>query len=381
MSGDMVRRSVAAMLRNQDGGGAFVASPDFSQYHYCWLRDGSFTAYALDVAGEHAASARYHAWVGRAIAGIGGRIDAAIARNREGGDLDPARMPPARFALEGSVVADDWPNFQMDGYGTWLWALGQHLSRTGREDVPPELGVAVTRVARYLSEFAFAPCYDVWEESGTAVHTSTLSCVHGGLASAARLLRDPGLSERSDAVRSVVRDTAVRLGRYVKSSVSDEVDSSLLWLSVPFGVVDPLDPLLARTVGVIEERVTFEGGLRRYRGDTYFGSGAWPVLTASLGCHHAAAGDAEAACRARDWVEAHFDDEGRLGEQFGGERRDEEHYKQWVERWGPPAADLTWSHAMYVVLCAAIDTDVSAQLAAGMVSASDRPSGDGLNDG
>lgn len=381
MSGGTVDRSVAAMLRNQDAGGAFVASPDFSQYQYCWLRDGSFTAYALDVAGEHAASARYHAWVGHAIEGIGKRIDAAIARNRDGRDLDPARMPPARFALGGSVVADDWPNFQMDGYGTWLWALGEHLSRTGREDVPPELGSAVACVARYLDEFAFAPCYDVWEEYGTAVHTSTLACVHGGLASAARLLGDPGLTERSDAVRGVVRDAAVRLGRHVKSSDSDEVDSSLLWLSVPFGVVDPLDPLLAHTVRVIEEWLTFEGGLRRYRGDTFFGSGAWPVLTASLGCHHAAAGHAEGARRARDWVAAHFDDEGRLGEQFGGERRDKEHYSEWVDRWGPPAADLTWSHAMYVVLCAAIDTDASPQHAAGVVSAREWPSGDGLNEG
>ena len=51
----------------------------------------------------------------------------------------------------------------------------------------------------------------------------------------------------------------------------------------------------------------------------------------------------------------HFDDNGCLGEQFGGERRDPEHYREWVDRWGPPAKDLTWSHAMYVVLCAALD--------------------------
>jgi GH15 family glucan-1,4-alpha-glucosidase len=43
-----VAPSVAAILRNQHPSGAIVASPDFSQYQYCWLRDGSFIAHALD---------------------------------------------------------------------------------------------------------------------------------------------------------------------------------------------------------------------------------------------------------------------------------------------------------------------------------------------
>lgn len=48
----MVERSVQSILRNQEANGAIIASPDFAQYHYCWLRDGSFCAYALDLAGN-----------------------------------------------------------------------------------------------------------------------------------------------------------------------------------------------------------------------------------------------------------------------------------------------------------------------------------------
>ena len=146
----------------------------------------------------------------------------------------------------------------------------------------------------------------------------------------------------------------MNFGRYVKSTESDEVDASILWLSTPFRVVEPDDRNFAETVRVIEERLRLDGGLRRYPTDTYFGSGAWPVLTASIGWHYLSVGDPDAARLARDWVAAHFDEQGRLGEQFGGERRDPEHYLEWVERWGPPAKDLTWSHAMYVVLCAAL---------------------------
>jgi hypothetical protein len=53
-------------------------------------------------------------------------------------------------------------------------------------------------------------------------------------------------------------------------------------------------------------------------------------------------------------VAARIDGEGRLPEQVGGDRRDPEHYHEWVARWGPSAADLVWSHAMYVVLATEI---------------------------
>jgi GH15 family glucan-1,4-alpha-glucosidase len=264
-------------------------------------------------------------------------------------------MPPARFALDGSNVVDDWPNFQIDGYGTWLWSFGQHLLQTGESTVPEAFRASVERVGRYLDAFALTPCFDVWEESGSALHTSTLACVYGGLTAAARLLKDEDLFERAESVRSQLRDSALRLGRYVKSTESDDVDASILWLSTPFRIVEPTDLAFAETVRLIEEHLDLDGGLRRYRTDSYFGSGAWPVLTASLGWHYATVGNHEAASHARDWVSAHFDEKGRLGEQFGGERRDPEHYREWVERWGPPAKDLTWSHAMYLVLCAALD--------------------------
>jgi GH15 family glucan-1,4-alpha-glucosidase len=264
-------------------------------------------------------------------------------------------MPPARFALDGSNVVDDWPNFQIDGYGTWLWSYGQHLLSTGRDGLPEEFRSSVERVGRYLDAFALTPCFDVWEENGSALHTSTLACVYGGLTAAARLLEDKELAERAESVRAQVRESATRLGRYVKSTESDDVDASILWLSTPFCVIEPDDRYFAETVRTIEERLSLDGGLRRYPTDTYFGSGAWPVLTASLGWHYAAVSELDAARLSRDWVTARFDDEGRLGEQFGGERRDAEHYNEWVERWGPPAKDLTWSHAMYVVICAALD--------------------------
>jgi GH15 family glucan-1,4-alpha-glucosidase len=350
-----VRNSVDSILRLQSENGAFIASPDFAEYHYSWLRDGSFCAYALDRAGEHDASRRFHSWASAAIEGISSIIDDVVRRHERAERLDPSHMPPARFALDGSTVTDDWPNFQIDGYGTWLWSLGQHLLITGESEVPTEFVASVQRAGRYLASFALSPCYDVWEESGSALHTSTLACVYGGLTTAARLLTDFELLERALEVKERLRLSSVQLGMYAKSNENSDVDASTLWLSTPFRVVEPTDPSFSRTVARIEEELSLSGGIRRYPTDIYFGSGAWPVLTASLGWHLLTVGDLEGARRCHEWISERFDEEGRLGEQFGGELRDAPHYEEWVERWGPPAQDLTWSHAMYVVLSIAIE--------------------------
>ncbi len=212
----------------------------------------------------------------------------------------------------------------------------------------------MARAARYLATFALTPCYDVWEENGSAVHTSTLACVYGGLTTAARLLDDTRIARAAHKVEDRLHE-AILNGVYVKSSENGDVDASELWLLAPFRAVELSDRAYAETVATIEDRLTLDGGIRRYSTDVYFGSGAWPVLTASLGWNAVVSGDLEKAKRCLSWIAGHFDDAGLLGEQYGGERRDEKHYDEWVARWGSPAKDLTWSYAMYVALMIAID--------------------------
>jgi GH15 family glucan-1,4-alpha-glucosidase len=347
---DLSQVSTKAILACQSAGGAFIASPDFSQYRYCWLRDGSFAAYALDRVGEHGSSARFHGWVDSAIGGIAGLMDRAVDKRRANKAIDPGDLPPARFALDGLPVDDDWPNFQIDGYGTWLWSLRQHLDLSGVTELPPARRDAVERAASYLATFAFDPCFDVWEMSGNAVHTSTLASIYAGLAAASAMLGDPALATRAEEVRAMVRASAASAGRFEKSSISREPDASLLWLSAPFGLVGGDDPVFLATVTAIERDLTFDGGVRRFPSDTYFGGGAWPVLTASLGWHYASVGDRARALTCQDWIEAKFSSSGELAEQFGGERRNRPMFDQWADHWGPPARQLTWSHAMYLVL-------------------------------
>lgn len=348
----LAQDSVRAILQNQDPRGSFVASPDFPQYQYCWLRDGSFTAYALDCAGEHGAARRFHDWCARAVGHVGPLIEAALARHRAGEALEVGRMPPARYGLGGEAIYDDWPNFQVDGYGTWLWALGEHRRLGGGGLLPSEWEPAITLASQYISKLGTSPCFDVWEEGDGSVHTATLGCVYAGLRAGAQLLRDSELKDRAESLRGLLLANAEREGFFVKSDRSRDVDGALLWLCEPLGVVEAGDACFAETLRRIATDLDLEGGVRRYPGDTYYGGGAWPVLTASLGLCYAATGDVAGAQRCMAWVSERVDAEGRLGEQYAGERRDSEHYQLWVKRWGPPATELVWSHAMYVVLAA-----------------------------
>ena len=351
----MARKSIDAVLAQQTPSGAFVASPDFSQYGYCWLRDSSFAAYALDRVGESASSAAYHAWVQQTLAGVAGIMEKAIDRRSASVTADPTELLPARFDLEGKVVADDWPNFQIDGYGTWLWALREHLSVVGQAGLSRGLKEVVERTAAYLSAYAMSPCFDVWEMNGEAVHTSTLACVYGGLIAASELLASDALKQRASEVLDFVQSELGTEAGFKKSTLSGEVEASTLWLARPFGLISPDSTRFSAMVERIERHLIHDGGVRRFESDTYFGGGAWPVLTASLGWHYVAQGDLAKARALLARIESHFSPDGLLGEQFGGDTRDPTMFAEWVTRWGPPAQCLTWSHAMHLVL----DVEVS----------------------
>jgi GH15 family glucan-1,4-alpha-glucosidase len=341
--------SIRSMLDHQVGSGAFIASKDFAPYRYSWLRDGSFIAFSLDRAGERDASERFHRWVASAIAGIAPTVRDATERRLAGQENVASRMPPARFALDGSVTSDDWPNFQVDGYGTWLWALEYHVGRWGGS-LGDELAESVELAGRYLQAVGQDPCFDCWEENGADVHTSTLACVYAGLGAAAALTGSGQARRKAEEVADNIVSRVGKGGTFAKSSAHPGVDASLLWLAVPFAVVDVQDPAMVATASLIEQSLDLEGGVRRYKEDTYYGGGAWPLLTAWLGWYRASQGDLDAANRYASWVEQRYDHAGRLPEQVGGETRDPTDYMSWVGRWGEPAADLTWSHAMYFVL-------------------------------
>lgn len=344
-------RDIEALLAHQREDGALVASPTYSQYPYVWLRDGAFIAHALDRAGSPDRAAAFHGWVARTIHGHGDAVRRLIARGEAGEHPEERAFLPARFDVDGAWHADDWPAFQLDGYGQWLWSLERHVGVWG----PPSPLVADTArlVADYLLVFRLEPCYDAWEEGRTQLHTSTLASVAAGLRAAGRLFGAGYESAAEEVVRFMERECVAPHGggsSFIKAVRNPAVDASLLWLSTPFDLWGAADPRVVATVGRIEAELVRDGGVMRYRSDTFYGGGAWVLLSAWLGWHHARAGNHERAAALARWVDAQRDEDGRLPEQVAVSTTHTRFLRFWTERWGEPARPLLWSHAMRLLL-------------------------------
>jgi GH15 family glucan-1,4-alpha-glucosidase len=349
-------RSLAVLRQGQAASGAFVASPAFRIYDYGWLRDGAFCAYACDVVGEQARSAAFHRWVGSTIEAHRPLAEAAIARVAHGEVPPSVAMLPARYTLGGAIEEvendDPWPNFQIDGYGMWLWALEHHLQGAS---VSGELAATVELVAGYLAATWQLECWSCWEEFQGGEHTSTLAAAFAGLTAAARLLDDARWDAEAARIREALLGRFTVAGRFGRGPADARVDGSLAWLSVPFGVLPPDDPRIVATIETIKrDLIGPGGGVYRYLGDTYYGGGEWLLLTSSLAWHEAVAGDSGAAEELRRWVRAQATVGGDLPEQVTGHAQEPLMVESWVERWGPVANPLLWSHAMYLISEAAL---------------------------
>jgi GH15 family glucan-1,4-alpha-glucosidase len=342
----------AAVLAAQLPNGAYPASAAFSQYGHCWLRDGSFIAHAADRAGLHDSAARFHDWVGRCVTAQADTVQGLIARRHAGTPISEFEFLPARYTVEGEWQHDGWPNFQLDGYGQWLWSLANHLALTGVTEVPAQLSAAVVTVVDYLEEFWDEPCYDCWEEFRSQLHTATLASISAGMTAIASYL-PPEVAARAaatgDAARDVVLTECVVDGHFVKHIGNEEVDASLVWLATPFGLVAEDDPVLLATVAKIERDLVVDHGTSRYRADTYYGGGEWPLLSASLAWFHARGGRPDDAFAYLDWIEGRRLRDGSLPEQVPRLHHNARFLEHWTRNWGASASPLVWSHAMALV--------------------------------
>ena len=369
---DLYRHSIDVILQNQDASGAYLASPAFETYHYCWLRDGSFIAYAMDRVGETGSAEKFYRWVGRTIRRYSGKVDILEGQLKAGEIPDRSGILNTRFTVEGFEETEDneWGNFQVDGYGSWLWGLAQHVKITGRYTLLEELVEPIDTTLRYINLVWQLPNYDCWEEHPEYLHPYSLATLYGGLAAVGQLQTEGKMQGCSfdagrlaEEIKEFLSKYAVLKGRFVKHLLpangdhpvrpveESGVDASLLGLAVPYGVFDLVDPRILATIEGIEKDLHLpNGGVYRYREDVYYGGGEWIILSAWLGWYLALSGKYEQARELLQWIEKNADDRGNLTEQVSEHLLSAKDYQPWFEKWGAVANPLLWSHAMYLLL-------------------------------
>jgi|DewCreStandDraft_2_1066082.scaffolds.fasta_scaffold01506_2 GH15 family glucan-1,4-alpha-glucosidase len=358
---DLFQRSIHVILANQAESGAYVACPNFPAYRYSWFRDGAFIAYAMDLAGQHDSAQRFHDWAARTVLRHADKAERAMQRATHGEPLGGDYLH-ARYTTDGAEGLQDWPNFQLDGFGTWLWALGEHLRRTAGP-LPSHWREAIHLTSSYLAALWRFPCFDLWEEHPDRVHPYTLAAIYAGLQAASRKGFSPeevntGWLTTADEIRRFVLAQGVRDGHLVKHVGSAVVDASLIGVATPYRLLTPDDPIMRATAARIEADLRPQGGgVHRYAQDTYYGGGEWVLLAAWLGWYYVEIGETEKAEELQRWVEAQANVHGHLPEQVSAHLLASEHYAEWEARWGPVANPLLWSHAMYLILYCAQGRD------------------------
>ncbi len=186
----LVESSLALIETHQHSSGAYPACPDYPVYRYSWLRDGAFIADAMSRAGRPDSAERFFGWCAATIDARAERIARLAARAAQGEEIRADEMLPTRYTLEGDDGDEPWWDFQLDGYGTWLWALTAHAARHRR---PIELyRPAICSTVDYLVAFGDRPCYDWWEEHAERRHVSTLGAVTAGLRAARQVTAEDG---------------------------------------------------------------------------------------------------------------------------------------------------------------------------------------------
>ena len=348
---DLQQRSID-IIRAGQFDGAYAACLSFSQYGYSWLRDGTWIAYGMAAVGQTESARAFHQWASRTLIGYANKVDLLLAKIAQDEALNDADFLPTRFELDGHIGQEEWPDFQLDGYGTWLWGLVEFVRTHNDDDLWQAARPAVVTVVRYLTALWKSPNYDCWEEHRHHIHTATLAALYGGLCAVQSLESELIPAGLPEAIRDFVLTKAVASdGHFMKYLGNDAVDASLLWIALPYKLVDVNDQRFLATLEKIERDIYRPGGgVYRYRADTYYGGGEWLLLTLWLAWAYIELGRHQEAGSLIDWVESQAALSGEMPEQVSGHLLAGDYYKEWVTRWGEPATPLLWSHGMYLLL-------------------------------
>ncbi|MGC5224570.1 glycoside hydrolase family 15 protein [Micromonospora sp. DT81.3] len=351
--------SVELILQLQDASGAYPASPTFSAYAgYSWFRDGAFIADAMSAVGEAESATKFFDWCSSILLAREGQIERINACAAAGNPVPDGEMLAARFTFAGGDGTDEWWDFQLDGYGTWLWAVAVHAQRHNLDLRRWSHGIRLA--VDYLLSSWQRPCFDWWEENAALVHGSTLGCIAAGLAAIA----DSGIlgDEQAVNVRAAVSEIVATLtergltdGHLAKWLGSSEVDASLVAIIAPLGVFAASDLIGRRTISAVDTELTVGDGTHRYLADTFFGGGQWPLLSCFLGLAYTAAGDRARALALLTWAASTASSSNALPEQVGEHLLDRSMTQVWIDRWGTVAQPLLWSHAMYIRLAVELE--------------------------
>ncbi len=264
--------------------GGLVAAPTTSlparfggvrnwDYRYCWIRDATFSLYALMTGGFTEEARAWWEWLHRAVAGHPAdvRIMYGVGGERRLREVELDWLPGYEGARPVRIGNAAHSQFQLDVFGEVLDAL--HCARRMGLELDPD----GWRVQRLLVEFVESvwrqPDEGMWEVRGSRRHfTHSKVMAWVALDRAVKAVERFGFDgpmERWRRLRAMIhadvcdRGFDEKTNTFVQSYGAKEVDASLLMIPL-VGFLPADDPRMRGTVQAIQDRLVIDGFLTRY---------------------------------------------------------------------------------------------------------------------
>jgi GH15 family glucan-1,4-alpha-glucosidase len=264
--------------------GGLVAAPTTSlpeelgglrnwDYRYCWLRDATFTLYALISGGYHAEAAQWRDWLLRAVAGHPSNIQNlyGLAGERRIPEWEIPWLPGYQGAKPVRAGNDASGQLQLDVVGEIMDAL--KLARhSGLE--PDEGAWAIQRsLLDWLETVWSKPDRGIWEIRGQPrhfTHSKVMAWVAFDRAiKAVEISKFQGPADHWRKLRAVIHEEVCTKGfdpqrnTFVQYYGANQEDAALL--NIPLvGFLPAEDPRVIGTVKAIGQNLMHDGLIKRY---------------------------------------------------------------------------------------------------------------------
>jgi GH15 family glucan-1,4-alpha-glucosidase len=264
--------------------GGIVAAPTTSlperiggvrnwDYRYCWLRDATFSLYAMLNAGYVDEARAWRKWLLRAVAGDASKVQIlyGVGGQRRLPEIDLDWLPGYAGSSPVRIGNAAHEQFQLDVYGEVMDLL--HQARVHGLD-PDDRAWSLQRTLLDFLEGAWdQPDNGIWEVRGERrhfTHSKVLAWVAFDRAvQGIDRFGLPGQADHWRRVRAEIHDEVCRegfnteLNSFTQAYGSTDLDASTLLIPL-LGFLRPDDPRVVGTIEAVRKDLTRDGFVLRY---------------------------------------------------------------------------------------------------------------------
>ncbi|HEX6959118.1 MAG TPA: glycoside hydrolase family 15 protein [Ferrovibrio sp.] len=311
----VVRSLCALKALTYEPTGGIVAAPTTSlperiggirnwDYRLCWLRDATFTLYALLQSGFDAEAAAWREWLLRAIAGKPDQLQImySIVGERDLHEREIPWLDGYKGSKPVLIGNDAHTQLQLDVYGEVMDVF--HGARKHQVQSEKNAWEVQKVLLDFLESNWRRKDFGIWEvraRTRNFTHSKVMAWVAADRA--VKAIEQFGLDgpvERWRALAATIHDDVCaqgfnpEIGSFVQHYGGEELDAALLMIPL-VGFLPPQDRRVKGTVAAIERELVHDGLVRRYSSETGIdglppGEGAFLACTFWLADNYAMLG-------------------------------------------------------------------------------------------